>query len=85
MCQWSHCSEMSDLRAGVAFMRTWTDDARRFGIGRGWNETLRRLAEGKSVYNCYPRVLETEGKLARVRSLTRSGLFFLMYLCSGEN
>eukprot|EP00918_Siedleckia_nematoides_P072960 GHVU01159278.1.p1 GENE.GHVU01159278.1~~GHVU01159278.1.p1 ORF type:complete len:353 (+),score=34.57 GHVU01159278.1:203-1261(+) len=41
------------------------------------------LAEGKSVYNSYPRVLETEGKLARLRRLERSGLFFLMYWCSG--
>ena len=43
-----------------------------------------RQAEGRSVYNSYPSVEETEVKLARVRGLTRSGLFHLMYLVSGE-
>jgi hypothetical protein len=43
-----------------------------------------RQAEGKSVYNSYPSVEETEGRLARVRRLTRSGLFHLMYLVSGQ-
>jgi len=43
-----------------------------------------RQAEGRSVYNSYPSVEETEAKLARVRGLTRSGLFHLMYLVSGE-
>lgn len=43
-----------------------------------------RQPEGRSVYNSYPSVEETEGKLARVRGLTRSGLFYLMYWVCGE-
>lgn len=41
------------------------------------------LVEGTSVYNSYPRVHETEGKLTRVRSLWSRGLFWLMYFVSG--
>jgi len=37
----------------------------------------------RSVYNSYPGVQETEGKLARVRSLWRNSLFLLMYSVSG--